>query len=247
MTPDYLYTKFRSDTTDAAPPYLWSDDEVYDYMDEAQRMLCRNTQGLPDATSIATTVPIVANQPFASIHPSILLIREATLASTSEKLRVLNFEDLEVAYACDDYGNQVPLFNVLNSTGNVGAMVIGMETDKVRWVYIPVANDSVNLLIYREPLYKITEDSTSFEVHGRHHRPMLWWMKHLAYSKQDAETFDRGKAEENKKRFEEYCEMVYDELQRAKHKNRHMKYGGIQGNFSNTSGFYGRGSRGGSW
>ena len=52
-------------------------------------------------------------------------------------------------------------------------------------------------------------------------------MKHRAYGKQDAETFDRGKSEAFKAAFEAYCESARMEYDKYKAKVRVVSYGGI--------------------
>lgn len=52
-------------------------------------------------------------------------------------------------------------------------------------------------------------------------------MKHRAYMKQDAETFDRTKADEFEQRFNTYCEQVKREERRKGFKVRSVAYGGI--------------------
>ena len=52
-------------------------------------------------------------------------------------------------------------------------------------------------------------------------------MKALAYRKQDAETFDRARAEENEVVFARYCALVKSEFEREKHKTRVVAYGGL--------------------
>ena len=51
--------------------------------------------------------------------------------------------------------------------------------------------------------------------------------KHRAYMKQDAETFDRTKADEFEKRFNAYCGQVKEEERRKAFKVRTVAYGGI--------------------
>ena len=52
-------------------------------------------------------------------------------------------------------------------------------------------------------------------------------MKHLAFSKQDAETFDRGKADECEGRFRAYCHAALKEQERARRNSGTVVYGGL--------------------
>ena len=94
MTSDELYEAFREDIVDVAKPYLWSDAEVWRYMNDAYSMLVRLTQGIPDADSEATELQIVANDANGELHPSILRIMSATRRSDGAEIKVINATDL---------------------------------------------------------------------------------------------------------------------------------------------------------
>lgn len=219
MAPEDLYGHFRSEVNDLAQPFLWTDDEVYHYMNEAQKMFCRLTDGISDATTSAVVnIPLAAATEWYPLHPSILKIRGATFLSNGRPIDVLNYEDMAPKGMRFD-----------GRTGPVRAMIIGMEDFKVRVWPMPDVNsiDSIILLVFRLPLKDITEDSTKFEIDDDHHRYLLDWMKALAYSKQDAETYDRGKSLEFEGKFRNYCEQAKIEQRRKRHKNRTMGYGGL--------------------
>jgi hypothetical protein len=228
-----LYNAFRSDVVDVEQPYLWSDDEVYRYMTDAYRMFARRTGGIPDATSTLTRVPIVAGQMYSDISPLILKFRRIFLQSTGARLHIANIEDSPLMRD-NDYGALNPM-RVDSTQGPVKYAVIGMERNKdagkIRWVQVPAVDDAAQLVVYRLPLGSATADNADDfefdEIGEEHHESLLLWMKHKAYSKQDAETFDRGRAKENKDAFEAYCLESAAEADRYKHKNRAVAYGGL--------------------
>lgn len=234
MNTTELYDLFRQDVVDIEQPYLWSDAEVFHYMDEAQIAFCRFSVGIPDvSTEEIVRVPIAAGEEFADLHPSILQIRKVELASTRREIALRNL--LDPTTAADDYGIFTPASE--HRPGPVRGMVIGEEYDKCRWVSVPTEGDEAVLAVYRLPLRAIVGEGQEFEIRREHHHSLLYWMKHLAYSKQDAETFDRAKAVENEQRFRAYCEQAKAEWERYKHKPRSIQYGGIggMGEFGPTS------------
>lgn len=207
---------FRSEIADIAEPYLWSDDEVFHYANEAQKMFCRLVGGIADASTPAVVqVSLTAGNPWAAISPLILKIRGISGAD-GRYIEPLNYEDL--------HDKHIKL-NALNATPDV--LILGMETDKVRAYPVPVANEVLELLVYRLPLLEIDDFEQALEIAPQHHTALLMWMKHLAYSKQDAETFDKGKAAEFKQAFEAYCFNAKTEKEVAKHKTRSVAYGGL--------------------
>lgn len=236
MTPKELYDLFRADTTDNVAPYLWTDTEVYAYMNDAYYMFVRLIGGIPDYSSPICTVKATKEEPFSDIDPAILFIRQATLEPDGRAVKVINAQDME-RLTDEDFG-VLRRINNSNTIGKVRYLVMGMEDNVVRWVNVPDADVDVHLLVERLPLATITgaepdpDDPEavpeSFEgVKAHHHFHFLKWMKHLAYAKQDAETFDKVKSEEQKAAFVQYCDMAKREKEKYKHKVRVVQYGGL--------------------
>jgi hypothetical protein len=226
MLSDELYDIFRSDVVDFARPYLWSDDEVWRYMNEAYFTFVRLTGGIADFTSDATAVPIVAGQSIAALDPSILRIMKAYRASDGVAINIINSTDLPM-HDDNDYGRSRPVW-MDTTPGTVRYMMIGMQANTCQWFQTPIIDDTANLFIYRLPFIKITGAAQPFtDVGEEHHYSLLLGMKALAYRKQDAETFDRAKAAENDSLFRAYCAQVRAEFERKKHKPRSVAYGGL--------------------
>lgn len=221
-----LYDAFRSDVVDEVGPFLWTEDDVYRYMGDAYGMFVRLTGGVPDFTSDATAVQIVSGEPVADIHHSIMRIMSATRRSDSKPIDIINPTDVGKMRA-SDYG-QTKSIVMDTRSGPVRYMVIGMERDKVRWVQVPEYDDVADLQIYRMPLLPVTgADQELVDVAEEHRIHLLDWMKHLAYKKQDADTFDAQASAKGKADFEAYCAFVKAEWERYKHKTRVVSYGGI--------------------
>lgn len=213
MNSTSLNEYFRSQVTDLERPYLWTDDEVWVYMNEAQLMFCRLTEGIPDAsTPDVVNVPVVTGEIFAETHPSILTFRHATLASTGDLVSIINHTDVT---------------RWTNEAGRVRSMVVGLEANIVRWDYTPEVDDEVNLIVFRLPLTDITDAGQDLEIHEKHHASLIYWMQHLAYLKPDTETFDKKASIRAREMFEAYCGQVSAESRRQRQKPRVVRYGGI--------------------
>lgn len=224
-----LYERFRSDVVDLELPYLWSEDEVWAYMTDAYRMFARLTGGIPDATSRLTQIPIAAGQATSAISPLVLKFRTAFLKSDGSKLGIINDVD-EPLTAPDDYGQRRII--VRDTTpGVVTHMMIGTDRNArrgvVRWIRVPMIDDTVMLSVWRLPIDIATADFDFYEVGEEHHEHFLLWMKARAYGKQDAETFDRGRREENDKAFRAYCDQAKAESVRYRNVLQPVLYGGI--------------------
>lgn len=226
MNSSELLALFRSDTTDTVAPYLWSDAEVYAYMNDAYFMFVRLTGGVSDALSDACVLETSVKEPYVDLDPSILRIRQASLAPDGKTVRVINAQDTE-ALTDEDFG-VLRRLNTSTSVGEVRYLVTGMQQNVARLVNIPDRVYTINLLIERLPLTTITGASQSFtDVAPHHHFHFLKWMRSLAYNKQDADTFDVKKAEAERQAFEVYCALAKREKDQYKHKVRVVRYGGI--------------------
>lgn len=231
MTLDELETQFRSDVDDAVEPYLWSSTEFFRWLDDAQNEFCRRAYGIPDASSSITELSVTTDEPFADVSSKILKYRRAALRSTGKPLAIRNFEDMDSpAPDTDDYGNQsvwAAATLLTTATGPVHTMVIGMEENKVRWVNVPAVNDIVDVWVYRLPLKSVAGGSNKLEIQEQHHLNLLDWVKHRAYNKQDAETYDAVKAKDFFAKFRSYCDEARRDWELKKHKPRAVVYGGL--------------------
>ena len=217
MTPSELLEQFRLDVADVATPYLWEDAEFFRYADEAQKQFTRLTDGIPESTSAAVTeISVTSGTDTYALSPLVLKVRAARTLSDGRPLDVLNLEDMVTR------GNYFD-----GRTGIVKVVVTGMDVDSVRVWPMPIADMTVKLSVFRMPLLDITDTSTAFEIAPQHHLNLLPWIKYRAYSKQDAEAFDKTRAADFKSVFETYCTAVKAEQARARHKPRAVAYGGI--------------------
>ena len=70
-----LHDLFRSEVRDEATPYLWSDAEIYSYIDDAQKMFCRLQGGIADASSAITRIDVMAGDVLVPISPLIVILK----------------------------------------------------------------------------------------------------------------------------------------------------------------------------
>ena len=195
-------------------------------MNDSYVMFVRLTGGVPDSTSPVTQIPVYTGEANAEISPLILRIRDAQLVSLGRPLKIINHTDLPLV-SLPDYGTIRDVY-LNNLSGEVRYMLIGQQRGLVTWIQVPAEDDTVQLSVYRLPLERIVGPEQEFsDIGEEHHEHLLLWMKSRAYGKQDAETFDKGRRDEYKAAFTEYCSMAKAEWERAKSKVRSVAYGGI--------------------
>lgn len=216
ITSDALLAQFRLDVDDNEQPYLWSDAEVLSYIDSSQKWFCRKVEGIGDASSTLTQISVNVGDEWKPISPLILRFRDAYALSDGCPVAIINYEDLVARRVRFD-----------GRTGPVRTIVIGMEPGRVRLNPIAAIADTIQLLVDRLPLKAITDIGQNLEVQDQHFDGLMYWVKHMAYSKQDAQVMDKNASEEYKAKFMEYAHDALVEKQRAKHKTRVVAYGGV--------------------
>lgn len=227
MKTEDLIKEFRLQVADNDKPYLWSPDEVFGYVVDAQDMFVRETGGIADATTPEITkIKVKDGQPFAEYSPFILRFRAARLVTAKTDVTFVNLGDVG-GVAVRDYGDHY--LNTLDDDdeGTVESAILGLEDNKIRWFKVPDTDDTCQLQVYRLPYPRMVTENDDLEIDEHHHRHLILWMKHLAYSKQDAETYDKDAAEKNEAAFTRYCERARKERERQRFKTRVVRYGGI--------------------
>lgn len=221
MTPSELKDAFREMVRDQVEPYLWSDAEIYRYMNRAQNDLCRLVGGISDSRSGATYIRMAENVAYYPISQKILKVVAVYRDDTGEALQLLNEETL---YAKGR--------TLRDPVGKPRSVVVGMDQDYVRLDPVPDAAESglhLRMHVYRLPLNDIDSQGNcgALELHEQHHIHLLAGIAAQAYRKQDAETFDITRANTFADEFAAYCSQCKRERERREHTPRTITYGGL--------------------
>src|SRR5450631_1099193 len=128
-----LVDRFRSDLADVNNPPLWTDDDIYAYIDEAQSSFVRAVGGIPDSsTPNLAVISVAANDTQFVYDTRILKIRSAYRQSDGREVRVLNFENM---------AKEGLRFNTPPTGGPTQLIVIGMDRNTARYIPIPNVAD----------------------------------------------------------------------------------------------------------
>jgi len=211
-----LVDRFRVDVMDEEEPQLWTDPEIYSYIQQARDTFCRLTEGLSDSTSSITELAVTDDDEWVELSPLIIRIRKAYLASTGHDIEVINLEDMARLGIRFD-----------GRVGPVKYLIIGMEEDVGRYYPFPNLADTIHLTIDRYPLEAITGHGQALEIKDTHHVPLLMGVKQYAYLKPDSETFDKKRSKEFEADFVAYCMQAKLDKDKTRHKTRVTVYGGI--------------------
>lgn len=212
-----IVERWRSDIDDVVDPYLWSDDEAYSYLDDAQKMFCRETLGIEDVVEIA----LVPDVEWYAKPSTILKVRGASYTAPEQfvnrRIEVVNFET----------HRRMTGYHVYGRPGRCVALVDGVKRNMFRADAMPQEAATIELAVMRLPITINCYGDQELEIEEHHHLHLIDWMQARAYRKHDSDTFDPKAATEFEQRFFAYCAMAKVEQIRATHVPSTVQYGGI--------------------
>lgn len=192
-------------------PYLIPDSSVYRYLDDAQKMFCRLTEGIEDGRT--HSIAVAPGTEWYALSPAILKLRKAVDAATGRAVALVSTENTDALGIRFD-----------GRAGELKALVTGIEKHALRAWPMPLVASTVKLDTFRLP--RTVEEGDALELDEQHHQPLLLWVKHRAYGNQDSEVRDDKKALEYEQRFRSYCAQAKSEQGRARHSAGTVMYGG---------------------
>lgn len=188
---------------DAAQPYRWKDPELLRSLVYAEIQACRrshllvdwntaNDYGTAATASTMGTKPLcrltlVPNQGFYELSPKILQVRRCQLQRMTYPLSgPLTYAELDEAVP-DWFGTS----GTIGTAGTYGnpTYFLNEPGNTITFVRAPSLADTAYLVVSRLPLIPFTLN-TSPEIAECYHEGLLNWAAHLAYMKNDAETFN---------------------------------------------------------
>jgi len=226
MTPKELLDLFRKEVDDTSKPYLWSDEEFYYYLNEAQDLHVRLIGGIADRRSALTKVSYKAGDQFKKYDERILRIKGA-FDESNNIITIRNLDNFESGYLENDYGQRLNIGLEDGRTGDIKYLITDVEAEEVQFYPIPDHDGSIRLYVYRRPLETISKSSIELEIPSTHHLNLLNWVKHKAYMKQDVETFNMSKSADFRAEFSSWIVEAKKEKSSREDRKRVVSYGGI--------------------
>ena len=226
MTPEKLLDLFRREVDDTAEPYLWSDEDFYYYLNEAQEVHVRLIGGIADRRSSLTKVTYKTGDQFKKYDPRILRIKGA-FDEDNNIVTIRNLDNFESPYLEDDYGQRLNTGLEDSRTGSIKYLITDVETEEFQFYPIPDHDGWIRLYVYRLPLEEVANDKDELEIPSFHHMNLLNWVKHKAYMKQDIEGFDLSKSADFRAAFASWIVDAKKEKASREDRKRTVRYGGI--------------------
>lgn len=206
MTTAELLNRVYNQLRDFATPYLWADEEIVVYANEAIKRLFTL---VPDMVLDSTTASVcdltmVAGTRTYALSELVLDVKSVRLALQTAPLRKIGFSKMNLLYPTwRTMANGTPKYYCQNAV--TGSVVI---------LPPPSGSDTANMTISRLPLTELSVVSPTAEIGftERYHTDLVPWIVHLCLSKRDVETFRPDAAEQHRQMFEKRCEEIRIEL-----------------------------------
>lgn len=220
-----LVHKFRHDQDDVVEPYLWSDEEVWGYLDEAEREFCYRVNAIPYewAPTYSATDTTIA------IPEYITRIRNGHNDGLVY-LALFNDEEIEdfVSWLDTDYGEERWSASWTQDTAQYPtALITDRDFQTARLYPIPTADGTLHVRTFRLPLTRMTDGDQEPEITNEDwQRIYMYKARSLAYEKHDAETYDYDLAEKLEAKFLQKCDEFEQRTRRARRRTRAVAYGG---------------------
>lgn len=199
---------------DISPPHLWSTTELLRFFNYAEVQACRRAHLIIDGTTTndsgtaATAgtlgqkplcqLTIVANQATYNLSPKILQVKRCQLQSmTYPLIGPVSYSELD-----ERMSGWFGTSGTVGTAGSGGSPIYFLNEpgNTITFVLAPSKSDTAFLVVSRLPLISFTL-KTSPEIEDKYHLALTDWAAHLAYMKNDSDTFNVQLANEYENRF----------------------------------------------
>ena len=186
MNLEQLIEQFRIDADDMQSPPLWESEWIAAWLTEAQEQAAMRARLLmddytPAVTQIAVTEGVASYQ----LHPKLYEIAVIDFVPATGYVQPVYLTSREKLDSDrNGWRNEPP-----------GIPCCAIQTDtSLRLVPVPSVNGTLRLEAYRLPLKALVNDNDKPEIHEAHHRHLVHWALHRAFSKPDSEAIDKDRA-----------------------------------------------------
>ena len=196
MNLEQLTAQFRVDADDLTEPHFWAPEWIATWLTEAQAEASIRKRLLYEASNPAVCqIAVAANTATHDLHKSLFelvhLRFQATGATTSSVLTIKAREELDrIRQGWRD------------ETGTPRHAI--QDDTRITLVPRPELAGTLHLEGYRVPLKALENDTDKPELNEAHHRHLVHWALHRAFSKPDSETIDPQRAATAEAEFTRY-------------------------------------------
>lgn len=208
MNLEQLRRRFRVLAKDTVEPFLYADDDIADWLTDAEAQACmRGRLLLDDYTPSVCVVPVVAGTHSYKLHAKLyelVLVRfKATGDTRSDPVRLVSREWM------DDNVRDWRDADNWSYTSASRRYAVQSETG-LRIVPAPDVAGELLIEGYRLPLKPLANDTDRPEIHEASHEKLVQWALYRAFSVPDSESFDPQRSENAQAEFTRHFGLPVD-------------------------------------
>lgn len=203
MTLNELIAQFRVDTDDRKKPYLFRDEDIITWLNEAEEEAALRADLLFEADDASICqIPATAGTRKYALHDLVLRVTHASFTATGSDDAPCILT-LHSRLALDDAWR-----SRRTTTDKPRALIV--DDASIELDCLPEADGLLAIECYRAPCQKMKDGKDTPEIGRFHHRFLTKWAEHRAYSRPDTETFNQPRADQAEQAFTEQFGMRPD-------------------------------------
>lgn len=192
-----LIRKFRVAAFDHEQPYLFSDSDITDWLNDAvDEAAIRGRLIHESVNPLVCTIAVTQGISSYPIHKALYEIESIHWVDTNRPSRtdeVMQISQEDMAIKWGDWRTRA------------GSPEYAIQQDTtIRIVPAPKSDGVLYMEGYRTPLEPMTLDTDTPEINPIHHKHLIQWALHEGFSIPDSEVFDADRAELSEYKFTEY-------------------------------------------
>ncbi|MBF0345270.1 MAG: hypothetical protein HQL06_13705 [Nitrospirae bacterium] len=200
MTVKEIIQRTRKLLTDNISPYLWSDTELVDYLNDSVNEMLIQTRLLIDSTTPEVCrIDVNADVSVYALDKRVIALKRVVLQSSGTPLIRVTQQYMDASSTNWEQVVGRPRRFLLDATS--GHLTLYPTPDK---------SDTLRLTVYRLPLNELspsTQDAEP-EINYRHHSKLIHGILCRAYEKSDSETFNPNGSQKYADIWHRYIEEV---------------------------------------
>ena len=214
----------KSRLDDMSGKLLWTDDEIDYFIHQAINEAHIRARNLVDSSSNCALIDVIAGTHTYGMSPAIFYVDRVFDIGQGKALKKTGIDELDSCYGkWESVSGAIPT-HYLEDLNHQGANC--EKGRSIRLYPIPTVNTQLRLTVYRTQLRPLT-DNEEPELPSYQHADLIWWVLHLAYQKQDADTYNSKEALACEQHFERaFGEKQSARLLEYRRKHRKMRVSG---------------------
>ena len=201
MTLEDLIRRFRVLSLDNVTPPFWADEDITDWLNEAQNEACIRARLIrEDELEAVCSIALTPGTHTYALNPLVYEIISLWIKPASGRKRPVKLRSREWL------DHHIPEWRDCTRPAEIAIQ----DDTTVRIVGAVEAGDTLELECYRLPLRPMANDTDKPEIHLAHHQHLIDWALHRAFSVPDAEAFDPNRAALAEQAFTRYFGLPPD-------------------------------------